>query len=240
MISILIVLCVIYYTAVPENSIEPFQAPTLSACPNLYKIFYDSNGDTMCCDGEIIANKCMGSHQCTLHGKGSGTSCVDMVLQDYETKSKSQCPASMNHYFEDKPNNVKGCTESELNDTLTGPKNDKRGMCIIYDTLEQNTNAINSCHNQKQMEDYPCFGNNCTKALVQPISDKPVLISIRFIDSSGIHRTSYTRTSIEAHLNSTTPNWRDKGVDLSKNIQVTEVAKAVYVDKTMSASEVQL
>jgi len=219
---------------------ELFEDISLSACPGSYRLYYDANGNTLCCDGEIMANKCMGGHFCTLHGSSDAPNCADVILADYKAKGQSQCPASMANYFEDKPNQKKGCTTSVLNASLTGPKHTSQGQCVIYDTAEKNRAAMDSCDNQKQMEDYPCFGDHCTKSLVQPIADKPVLIAISFTDSNGIHRTSYTKASMEAQLDSTRPNWRNQGIDLSKNIQVTEVAKAVYVDKTMAASEIQV
>ena len=239
-ISIIIILVILYYTGTSdsENTVEPFDTFYLSACPTSYKVLYDSNGNTMCCDGDILANKCMGDNQCSLNGKGNAPNCVDMILKEYEVKGKSQCPSSLQNYFEDKTNNKKGCTASALNNTLTGPKDNTQGKCIIYDNIDQNMTSIDSCYNQKQMDDYQCFGDNCTKSLVQPVANKPVLVSISFTDTSGIHRVAYTKQSMEAQLDSTNPGWRNKGIDLSKNIQVADVAKAVYVDKTMSASDV--
>ena len=84
-----------------------------------------------------------------------------------------------------------------------------------------------------------CFGNNCTKAIIQPVLTAPPLISIGFTDDLGMHRVTYTRQSLENFLDVTNPNYREKGLDLSANIVVAEVAKAYYVDKTMDQSEVK-
>ena len=54
-----------------------------------------------------------------------------------------------------------------------------------------------------------------------------------------MHRVTYTRQSLENFLDVTNPNYREKGLDLSANIVVAEVAKAYYVDKTMDQSEVK-
>jgi hypothetical protein len=44
---------------------------------------------------------------------------------------------------------------------------------------------------------------------------------------------------MEAFLDVSNPNWRNQGMDLSKNINVAEVAKAYYVDRTMDQSAIQ-
>lgn len=114
-----------------------------------------------------------------------------------------------------------------------------RGQCFIYPDIQKNTNLINSCKNQKLLDSAQCFGNNCTKELVQPIPDIAPLVAIGFTDTSGMHRVAYTKESMENFLNVTNPNWRNQGIDLSKNINVANVAKAFYVDKTIDQSQIQ-
>jgi hypothetical protein len=110
----------------------------------------------------------------------------------------------------------------------------------MYPTMEENTNSKDSCSNQKEMDEFPCFGLNCTKGLVQVAPNQPIKISVGFTDSSGMHHVAYTRASMERYLNVSNPKWRDQGIDLSKNVNVAEVAKAFYVDKTMKQDDVQL
>ena len=54
-----------------------------------------------------------------------------------------------------------------------------------------------------------------------------------------MHRVAYTQESLEVFLDATNPNWRSQGTDLSKNINVAEVAKAYYVDRTIDKNEIQ-
>ena len=56
----------------------------------------------------------------------------------------------------------------------------------------------------------------------------------------GIVRIAYPKESLTIYLDAVNPGWREKGMDLSKNINVAEVAKAVFIDKTMSPSSVQV
>ncbi len=239
-IIFVIVLFVIYNK---PNNIENFENNYyLRACPSGYKSFYDSDGNLGCCDGQIVANKCIGDNQCTMNGKGNKTmpDCVSFILNDYEQKSKQYCPLSLPSYFEDISKNSKGCTNGLLNDNLNGPKNNTQPTCIIYKSLDENINSKNSCYNQKLLDDFPCFGNNCVKTIIQSNPNIPPLIMVGFTDSNGMYHTSYTRKSMENYLNKTNPNWRNSGINLSKNINITEVAKAFYIDRTLQQSDIEL
>jgi hypothetical protein len=241
--SIAIILLVLYYkdNRKSDQIEESFENYYLSACPSGYKSFYDNNGDTICCDGEMIANKCLSDNQCTLNGKGTPNmpNCTELLKKLYMKRSKEYCSASMPNYFEDRTKNMKGCTSGDLNDTMTGPKKWEQPLCYIFPESDKNTNFKNSCANQNLLDNAQCFGNNCTKELVQPIESAPPLVAIGFTDSSGMHRVAYTRQSLENFLDVSNPNWKNQGMNLSKNINVAEVAKAFYVDKTMDQSYIQ-
>jgi hypothetical protein len=213
----------------------------LHACPTGFTSFYQADGTTLCCEGEIIAKKCAGTRQCALNGTGSGEipSCASMIQAVYTEKGKDYCPAAMTTYFED-GKGKKGCTDGPRNATLTGPKTQTQPTCWIYGSAEENATAKDSCANQKEMESFPCFGKDCTKELVAVSADKPVKIAVNFTDDSGMHRMAYTRASLQRYLDAANPKWRDQGMDLQKNISVAEVAKAYYVDHTMTQADVQL
>jgi len=90
------------------------------------------------------------------------------------------------------------------------------------------------------LDAFPVFGENCTKTLTQNKPGTPVLLTVSFTDPNGIQRLSHTRASMQRFLDATQPNWKEKGMDLTKNVSVTEVAKAYYVDRTMQQADVQL
>jgi hypothetical protein len=243
LISITIILVVLY---IKDNMNKPvieetFQNYYLNACPSGYKSFYNNNGDTVCCDGEIVANKCISDNQCILNGTGTPDmpNCVEFILRDYADKAKKVCPSNLPNYFEDKTKNIKGCISGQMNDTLTGPQNTDQPKCIIYSSFEQNYNSKDSCANQKLLDSAQCFGNNCTKELIQPNPSAPPLVAIGFTDSTGMHRVAYSKQSMEHFLNVVNPQWHNQGIDLTKNINVAEVSKAFYIDKTMDQSQIQ-
>jgi hypothetical protein len=243
-ISISVILIVLYLkdNNIKRETNEGFQNYYLSSCPPGYKSFYNTDGNIICCDGNVVANKCLGDNQCTLNGKGTEgmPNCVNSILKMYTEKGKTQCPSSMSSYFEDRALNKKGCTSGRLNETLNGPQFSSQPVCVIYNDYNKNNTSKDSCANQKLVGNAECFGNNCTKELVQPIPSAPPLVAIGFTDNTGMHRVAYTKQSLESFLNITNPNWKNQGMDLSKNINVAEVAKAYYVDKTIDQSQIQL
>jgi hypothetical protein len=90
------------------------------------------------------------------------------------------------------------------------------------------------------LEEYRCFGDNCKKSFIQFYPDSPPLLSINFTDTEGMPHTAYTRDSVIRFLDARDPEWRNRGFNVSTRIIIAEVAKAFYIDKTMSQSDVQL
>jgi len=239
LIGILIMILLIQQGTI---SVEAFDAPFLTSCPTGYKIIRQSDGTTLCCDGEIAGSMCLGKNQCVLNGSSSSTipQCAAIVQESHQTKAENQCPSSRSTYFEDSAKKIKGCTDGPLTPQMNAPLHKEQPTCSIYDNLDDNYTSMDSCLNQKDMEDYPCFGLNCTKQLIQPAKKKPVLLSVSFADVNGVPHVAYTRASMERYLDATKPNWRDKGMDTSKNIAVAEVAKAYYMDRTMSKEDIMM
>jgi hypothetical protein len=240
-IIIISIILLYYYNKCEEGFTTADPAFRLQGCPSGYNSFYDTDGSTMCCDGEIIANSCNGNKQCMLNGtSGSIPNCTAFVMEDYKHKGE-QCPPSMSSYYEYMINKkiVKGCTAGPLNNTMDGPANTSQPKCTIYSALDTNIQSVDSCYNQKELDNFPCFGKDCVKSLTQTKEKTPVLVTITFTDSTGIQRTAHTRASMQRFLNATKPNWKDSGMDLSKNIAIAEVAKAFYVDRTLSQEDVQ-
>lgn len=239
-VSIGVVLIVLYFKGTNIKS-EPFENYYLKSCPPSFKTFYDGNGDVVCCDGDIMANKCLGDNQCTLTGPGTPDmpNCTKVILDTYKVKSQQQCTKSMPQYFENKAKQIRGCTSGPLNDTLDGPRSASQPMCGIYPLDAENHTMRNSCYIQKQIDAMECFGANCTKDAVQPVPGAPLLITVGFTDNMGVHHTAYSKESMVNFLNHINPNWRESGFNIDKNIQIAEVAKAYFVDRTMQASDIQ-
>ncbi len=211
----------------------------LSSCPTGYNTYYDSNGNINCCNGDVVANKCIGDKQCSLTSSNNPDSCVKIILDEYKEKSKTLCPTnSMPNYFE--KGTMKGCTNGLLNSTLDGPVNSKQKSCVIYPDYKDNLTNVDSCLNQRKLDNAQCFGNKCNKGLMQLETGLPILVVINFTDNNRLPHSAFTKESYEDVLNVVNPNWKEKGIDLSKNLMIAEVAKAYYIDRTIQQSDIQI
>lgn len=236
--SCIVLMCITVYLNHSDQSdiSENFTNSYLSSCPTDYKLIYDSNGDMICCNGDIIANKCIADKKCILNGKGTDDmpNCTEEILKLYMEKGQNVCPSSYS-YYEDKANNIKGCTYGELNHTLSGPATSTQKGCKVYNNNDDSVKKVDSCQLIKEMNEFPCFGRNCTKSIKEmQHGAKPALIAVEFLDDNDIYRTSYTRTSYKRNMENSTTS-----IDFSKNIMVAEVAKAYFIDKTLGQSDIE-
>jgi hypothetical protein len=249
-ICISVLLFVIYYYDIfNDNKVESFENPKyyLSACPSGFKMNYNSDGDTLC---YIEQNLNIPVHllkyqknggQCILNGRGTRDipNCVDYILNYYRKQSIQFCNPSLPSYFEDNSKKTKGCTRGELNELLNGPRMESQPTCIIYPNEEDNQFNINSCMNQKELEEYPCFGSNCTKQLVQYGRRTPLLLMINFADTNGFPRTAYSRKSIIRFLDAVWSGWRQR-LNIDRTIFNADIAKKYFIDKTLSPADVDI
>jgi len=245
MLELYILICIIIVLiAVIEykKSSEYFEGESngyyLTSCPSGYTSFHDKNNILQCCSSnDVSGNMCNGPKVCALTGSSNVPNCIDFVAADYKQKGKDVCPPSMPHYYENSVKKIYGCTSGKLNQTMDGIALPKQPTCKIYNTADNGVTQLDSCFNQMEMDHFKCFADNCTKSLIQHTKDTPVQISVSFSDSTGIPRTGITRASMKRFLDATKPNWKDT-MNLDTNIAVAEVAKAVYVDKTMQPDQI--
>ena len=101
-------------------------------------------------------------------------------------------------------------------------------------------NSKDSCFNQKEMEEFVCSDKTrCTKTLVDTVG-KPVKVQVSFTDPQNNTYVGTTRESLTRFYDATQPQWRETGIDLFKSHLVAEVLQAVYIDRSMEASEMQM
>ena len=227
---------------------EPFEIPYVSSCPAGLHVYYDKSGDALCCDGIVSGNTCSSAPKCSMTTNGTMTdfygivpSCVKMQQQYYTEQGALFCPPSMPHFFVGIQGN-KHCTSGNLNSAGTGPANTfGQTSCGIFDTPNehQNQSNPNSCYNHKKLDAVKCFGEDCIKTINVSGKTGTALISVGFTDQTGIRHSTFTRDSYQEYLNRLGGSGASS-IDLTKNIAVTEVAKAVYIDKTMSPADVQV
>ena len=249
-ICIGVLLFVIYYYDIyNECTEEAFENRNfyLSSCPSGFKLTYDNDGNTICYvdDGLHISPNLLkyqkDGKQCILNGKGTANmpNCVDYIFKYYDQQSIEFCTPSMASYFENNANKTKGCTKGELNETLSGPRFPNQPKCIIYPNDEDNQYTVDSCLNKKELEEYPCFGNNCSKQFVQTGNKTPLLLLINFSDSQGVPHSAYSKKSAVRYLNAVRPGWT-KNINIDRKIWNADVAKKYYIDKTITKDDIDI
>lgn len=214
------------------------QQQNIKFCPRGWKPYYDGNGDMACCEGTVKGNVCEGVPRCSFAAAPGQLASCTAIYQAYTAeKAKSVCPASMPNYFEGPDGGPAGCTAGALSDDLTGPAvAGSAATCRVYPDEATNKGAADSCVNQRRLDAVACFGTDCAKSIqVSPVS-KTALIKVDFTDGTGMRRSTVTRDSYKDYLDATRPGW-SKTIDLGKSLTVTEVAKAVFVDRTMDVAQ---
>lgn len=238
---VIIVMIRLYYQAVTEEAFQASPPPSqqqLTFCPLKTNPFTNSAGDTVCCDGTVKGNACQGSSVCALSNRSTMPSCTQMLQDYYNIQSGKMCPASMPNYYENEQGVAVGCTASALDATMTRPLVTTQPGCTIYANQSDNLANQGSCYNQSALAAAQCFGIDCTKTLSLQPNVGLALVTLEFGDTEGHRHTCYTADTYSAYLNKTKPNWQ-KTFDLSKSIKICDVAKAVFVDRTMNVNETQ-
>jgi hypothetical protein len=117
-------------------------------CPRGTKTYTTLSGDTMCCNGNIVGNKCEGKIICTLSGNSSNKvpTCAKL-RQDYLAKLQLKCPVKGGFIsYEDDDTGKKGCAVQTTVDR-SQPQTPTTSYCRLYDDKIDNENYQDSCQN---------------------------------------------------------------------------------------------
>jgi hypothetical protein len=212
---------------------------SISFCPAGWNSYNSDSGDIKCCEGAVSGSECQGVTKCTF-GTGTETvpNCIDVQKLYAEEKSKSICPKSLSSYYE-APGKLAGCTSGALNSDMSGPATSSQPFCTIYKSEKENSGKADSCINQKRLDDLECFGKDCHKNIYISPASGTALIQIDFTGTDGIRRSAFEKNSYIEYLKATDPTWNEK-IDLDKNINIANVAKAIFVDRSMEIKDAQI
>lgn len=177
----------------------------LSGCPADSKSYVDDGGRSVCCDGQIIGGKCKGTQVCSLSENfGNLPTCNAWFGAYLEEKGARRCPKSMPNYFEDNKAGVKGCTAGFRTKDGKSPASSSNKSCKLYNDMEDEMVKVDSCTNQKLLEETQCFTGNIEgtrKNFVPHVSGKiPPWVRCEAIDKNTmmpigcIPENTYART----------------------------------------------
>ena len=157
----------------------------MTTCPPNSVGYVTSAGDTNCCDGDIVNNKCNGKNICSLSPKPPNgiMNCSEWMNKEWTRRSSAYCPSSMPNYFGPvkRGKGLEGCSEVSTNLDGSGPSSEGTRTCKIYSSEDQDLKNIDSCFNQKALEDMKAPG---THSIINT-GRVPLLISTGVSDGSS-------------------------------------------------------
>jgi hypothetical protein len=138
-----------------EFSMEGFQLQGCPTNPSGLITYVNRAGDTLCCNGEVINNECMGNDICSLTSikPGSIPLCNTYInsLQAIENAAKCSITvtgdSSMNNFFINRQTKVQGCSRSPPTADGSAPSDMSKPYCRIYPTSAENMSNYDSCYN---------------------------------------------------------------------------------------------
>ncbi len=219
----------------------------LTACPAETTSYVNNNGMSLCCKTALVNGSCpSGQLACTLsEGSSSIPTCSAYLAAVLEEKGKERCPASRPHYYEN--GRVRGCTAGRRTPDGTGPMKSTDSQCTLYSLEADDISKLDSCTNQRLLENTVCFQGSTVKATPQlvmsgagiPLVNCSYSDPVTHMPGSCFSDESLYRFVDVVIANGWWPksydwraNWRGRSQWCSKN-------KKVYIDKTMSLADVE-
>jgi hypothetical protein len=229
----------------------------ITSCPTGTTSYILSNGDTNCCSGDVVGNKCNGDDVCSLspdpYNKNLD-SCSSWLAKEWRKRSIRFCPRSMTNYYGKMTRgagNAEGCSASLPISDGSQPSDLAQPKCKIYQSYNDELSDIDSCHNMIALDNLVCPQANASKdisASVGPRGEKlPALLKCTYIPSNGstfnspIHCIDVPRYKI--YIGTSIPSqWKDFANSLLDQFGKIDVnfcpaSKAYYVDGTLSRKD---
>ena len=219
----------------------------VTACPAGTTSYILSNGDTNCCSGDVVGNKCNGRDVCSLspdpYDKNLG-SCSSLLASEWGRRAARFCPRSMNNYF-GKMNrdagSAEGCSASFPTSDGSRPSDPGQPKCTIYSNYNDEVSKEDSCANIKYMDNLVCPMSNASKSFLTingPAGKThPLILKCGYLPpngkSNGMPVDCMDDASVRRYL-SVVPQPVSEEY-LMNSVRFCRSSKAYYIDGTLSA-----
>ena len=143
----------------------------ISACPAKTVTYVTTNGDTNCCDGDVVDDRCNGRDVCSLSPSSPNglLSCGDWIIREWATRSNRFCTNSMPYYFgtmDRRSDDPQGCSASQCTPDGGSPQDLTKPTCKIYQSSVDDYGKIDSCFNAGALDKLQCPTARSTKNVV--------------------------------------------------------------------------
>jgi hypothetical protein len=218
----------------------------VSTCPGGTTSYILSNGDTNCCSGDVVGNRCNGRDVCSLspdpYDKNLD-SCSGLLAKEWGKRSARFCPKSMSNYF-GKMNrdagSAEGCSASFPTSDGSQPSDPGQPKCKIYSNYNDEVSKQDSCANIKEMENLVCPMSNASKSFLTingpPGKPFPLILKCGYLPpngkSNGLPVDCMDDASVRRFL-SVVPQPISEEY-LMNSVRFCRSSKAYYIDGTLS------
>jgi hypothetical protein len=167
-----------------EEGFANAQGIQITTCPAKSKMFINSAGLSLCCNGQVDSDVCSGDPICSLSESSKGIpTCSDWYAAYLREKGAGKCPANLPNYFESMDESKKGCTNGSLSRLGDSPADTNARKCIIYLTRTENLARKNSCLNTKYLDESSCFKSpppTTTKDMYEYGQPYPTIVACKY------------------------------------------------------------
>ena len=219
----------------------------VSTCPGGTTSYILSNGDTNCCSGDVVGNRCNGRDVCSLspdpYDKNLD-SCSGLLAKEWGKRSARFCPKSMSNYF-GKMNrdagSAEGCSASFPTSDGSQPSDPGQPKCKIYSNYNDDVSKQDSCTNIKEMDNLVCPTSNATKSVMSirgPSGNiAPLILKCNYLPpngkSNGLPVDCMDDASVRRYISVVGGSIPE--TTLMNSVMFCGASKAYYIDGTLSA-----
>lgn len=218
----------------------------ITTCPADTTSYVDGGGRTVCCEGTVVNGKCSGKNVCSLSEPIAGLpTCSAWLDAHLENKGAKRCPPSMPKYYENKGGDS-GCTAGHRNAQGTAPASTSNKFCTLYRSERDAMLKMDSCENQKVLEEAKCLSKPTTRvlhnwgAMPPPVYcsgiDTGSLTPLACLDDAAFVRTAdYWSNNFPPFMK----NWKDQVHNWGPQwkMHFCSVVQKVTVDKSLSYND---
>ena len=214
----------------------------ITSCPVNTEKYINDEGDTNCCEGDIVNGKCHGHEVCSLSPKTTYglKTCSEWLINEWTRRAALYCSQTMPYYYGDMHRiGQEGCSASQCSGNGTEPEDPAMKKCTIYKNQNDELSRVDSCTNVIAKDTMVCPQSDAVKTiLVQGGSPPlPTLLQCTYTpknhSSNDLPVNCYEPTRYELFMRAkgiTTP------INSSTDVQFCPASKAYYVDNTLSVA----
>jgi hypothetical protein len=161
----------------------------ITTCPSGSASYITAEGNTNCCEGDLVNNACNGNEICSLSPSipGGLQSCADWITKEWASRSKKFCSRNLPYYFGSLARipGTEGCSASLCSSDGSVPEDPTQPKCKIYGNLTDELSNTDSCFNASALNRISCPQTDAKKIMTSFGKPSPVIFTCNYIPKDG-------------------------------------------------------